>query len=51
VLTEAARHAFFRVFGERLRAMRTIAMRYDESELAVIERFLDDLSGAMDPPD
>ena len=51
VLTDGARHAFFRVFGERLRAMRTIAMRYDESELSVIERFLDDLSGAMDPPE
>ncbi|MEV5071199.1 MarR family transcriptional regulator [Microbacterium sp. LMI12-1-1.1] len=51
VLTDGARQAFFRVFGERLRAMRTIAMRYDESELSVIERFLDDLSGAMDPPE
>ncbi|MFE5410520.1 MarR family winged helix-turn-helix transcriptional regulator [Microbacterium sp. NPDC056569] len=50
VLTEDARHAFFRVFGEKLRAMRAVAMEYDEAELAVIARFLDDLSGAMDPP-
>jgi len=51
VLTEEARHAFFRVFGERLRAMRSVAMNYDEAELEVIARFLDDLSGAMDPQD
>lgn len=51
LLTDAARQAFFRVFGERLRAMRAVAMGYDESELAVVARFLDDLSGAMDPED
>jgi DNA-binding MarR family transcriptional regulator len=51
VLTDGARQSFFRVFGERLRAMRAIAMNYDEGELAVIARFLDDLSGAMDPPE
>lgn len=50
VLTDEARHAFFRVFGERLRAMRSVAMGYDEAELEVVARFLDDLSGAMDPP-
>ncbi|WP_228484788.1 MarR family winged helix-turn-helix transcriptional regulator [Microbacterium cremeum] len=50
VLTEESRHAFFRVFGERLQAMRTVAADYDEPELAVIARFLDDLSAAMDPP-
>lgn len=49
VLTDQARAAFFRVFGERLRAMREVAMRYDGDELAVVSRFLDDLSGAMDP--
>jgi DNA-binding MarR family transcriptional regulator len=49
VLTEASRHAFFRAFGERLRAMRSVAMRFDEAELDVIGRFLDELSGAMDP--
>lgn len=51
VLTGEARQSFFRVFGERLRAMRAIALGYEESELAVIARFLDDLSGAMDPTD
>jgi DNA-binding MarR family transcriptional regulator len=51
VLTEEARLAFFRVFGQRLRAMRTMALGYDEAELDVIARFLDDLSDAMDPQD
>lgn len=49
VLTDRARASFFRVFGERLRAMRGVAMRFDEAELDVIARFLDELSGAMDP--
>ncbi|MFB7891521.1 MarR family winged helix-turn-helix transcriptional regulator [Microbacterium sp. NPDC056044] len=49
VLTDDARGTFFRVFGEKLRAMRAMAMQYDEAELAVVARFLDDLSGAMDP--
>jgi DNA-binding MarR family transcriptional regulator len=49
VLTDEARRAFFRTFGERLRAMREMALRYDEDELVVIARFLDDLAGAMDP--
>ncbi len=48
-LTDGARSSFFRVFGERLRAMRTVALGYDEAELDVIARFLDDLTGAMDP--
>jgi DNA-binding MarR family transcriptional regulator len=51
VLTDESRAAFFRIFGVRLRAMREMALRYDESELAVVGRFLDDLSEAMDPPD
>jgi len=49
VLTDEARLAFFRIFGERLRAMREMALRYDEDALAVIARFLDDLAGTMDP--
>ena len=49
-LTDRSRHAFFRAFGERMRAMRTIASDYDEGDLTVIARFLDDLSVAMDPP-
>jgi DNA-binding MarR family transcriptional regulator len=48
-LTDGARSTFFRVFGDHLRAMREMALRYDEAELDVIARFLDDLSGAMDP--
>ena len=51
VLTDPARETFFRVFGDRLRAMRSMAMGYDEAELAVVARFLDDLSHAMDPDD
>ena len=48
-LTDVARSSFFRVFGERLKAMRIVALGYDEAELDVIARFLDDLAGAMDP--
>ena len=50
VLTEESRRAFFRHFGLRLRAMRSVAVEYDERDLAVIARFLDELSLAMDPP-
>ena len=49
VLTDDSRRAFFRIFGGRLRAMREMALRYDEGELAIIARFLDDLAGTMDP--
>jgi DNA-binding MarR family transcriptional regulator len=49
VLTDAARQSFFRTFGAHLRAMRGVATRYDESELAVIGRFMEELSGAIDP--
>lgn len=49
VLTDAARAAFFRVFGARLQAMRAVATRYDDADLEVISRFLDDLGTAMDP--
>jgi DNA-binding MarR family transcriptional regulator len=50
VLTDAARRAFFRAFGAHLGAMRGVAARYDEGELAVIRRFMDEVSGAIDPP-
>ncbi|MBD3941721.1 MarR family transcriptional regulator [Microbacterium sp. NEAU-LLC] len=50
VLTDESRQAFFRIFGVRLRAMREMALTYDERELELIERFLDDLGRAMDPP-
>lgn len=49
VLTEESRSEFYRHFGERLRAMRSVATRYDEDELRVIVRFLDELSSALDP--
>ena len=50
-LTDVARAAFFRAFGEKLQAMRRVALAYDDAELDVIARFLDDLGGAMDPQD
>lgn len=49
VLTDASRTQFFQHFGERLRAMRNVATRYNEDELRVIVRFLDELSGELDP--
>ncbi len=49
VLTDASRTTFYQHFGERLRAMRSVATRYDEDELRVIVRFLDELSTALDP--
>jgi DNA-binding MarR family transcriptional regulator len=47
VLTDAARAAFYRSFGERLMAMRGVADRYDDDELETIVRFLDDIADAM----
>lgn len=49
VLTEQSRSAFSRHFGERLRVMRGVADRYDDAELAVIARFLTELSDSIDP--
>ncbi|GAA1849265.1 MarR family winged helix-turn-helix transcriptional regulator [Microbacterium koreense] len=49
-LTPDARAEFFRHFGERLAVMRRVAERYDERELGLVTRFLDEVSGAMDPP-
>lgn len=49
VLTDESRQAFFRLFGVRLRAMREMALAYDEHELEVVTRFLDDLGRTMDP--
>lgn len=48
-LTDASRALFFQHFGERLRTMREVASGYQEDELRVIARFLDELSGAVDP--
>jgi len=49
VLTEESRTAFYRHFGERLRAMRHASEPYSDAELHVITRFLSDLSDALDP--
>jgi DNA-binding MarR family transcriptional regulator len=50
ILTDASRSTFFRHFGERLRLMREVADRYSDDELAVIARFLAELSETLDPP-
>ena len=47
VLTEESRQAFYRNFGPRLSAMREVAGEYGEDDLAVIARFLDQLSSAL----
>lgn len=49
VITEASRRMFYTHFGERLGAMRTVADRYSDDELAVIVRFLADLTEALEP--
>ncbi|SFS07957.1 DNA-binding transcriptional regulator, MarR family [Microbacterium sp. cf046] len=49
VLTDESRSSFFRHFGERLRRMRGVADRYEDGELAVITRFLAELSETLDP--
>ncbi len=48
VLTEESRRTFFRHFGERLQAMRRVADRYTDDELAVIARFLAELGDAIE---
>lgn len=47
VLTDESRRTFYRHFGERLGGMRDVAEGYDESELALIARFLDDIGDAV----
>lgn len=49
VLTDESRHAFYRLFGERLRSMRTVAERYDDDQIEVITRFMSELSEVFDP--
>lgn len=49
VLTDASRQEFFRHFGAHLSAMRTVAERYSDEELALIARFLGELGEAVDP--
>jgi DNA-binding MarR family transcriptional regulator len=49
ILTAASRATFFRHFRERLQSMRGVAERYTDEELAVITRFLSELSDTIDP--
>ncbi|MEN2740000.1 MarR family transcriptional regulator [Microbacterium sp. X-17] len=49
-LTEASRREFYRHFGARLAAMRGVAGRYDDAELAVIARFLGEIADAVTAP-
>jgi DNA-binding MarR family transcriptional regulator len=49
VLTDASRRDFFEHFGAHLGAMRDVADRYTDDELALIVRFLDELGEAVDP--
>ena len=49
VLTDESRRTFYRHFGERLQAMRTVADRYADADLGVITRFLGEIGEAMDP--
>lgn len=49
ILTAASRATFFRHFRERLQSMRGVAERYTDDELAVITRFLSELSDTIDP--
>lgn len=49
ILTAESRATFFRHFRERLQSMRGVAERYTDEELAVITRFLSELSDTIDP--
>jgi len=51
VLTQASRDDFYKHFGARLRGMRGITEGYDDDELAVVTRFLGELSAVIDPPE
>jgi DNA-binding MarR family transcriptional regulator len=47
VLTPRSRQAFFEHFGDRLQAMRGVADRYTDEELAAIARFLGELGDVL----
>ena len=49
VLTDRSRREFFEHFGGHLSQMRDVAERYDDAELAVVARFVDEISEAIDP--
>jgi DNA-binding MarR family transcriptional regulator len=48
-LTADSRAEFFKRFGIRLAAMRDIAREYSAEELQVIQRFMGEVSAAIDP--
>ncbi|WP_308220489.1 MULTISPECIES: MarR family winged helix-turn-helix transcriptional regulator [Microbacterium] len=47
VLTDKSRREFFQHFGVRLGAMREIADRFDDTQLATVTRFMDELTEAI----
>ncbi|WP_308194200.1 MarR family transcriptional regulator [Microbacterium sp. VKM Ac-2923] len=51
VLTEKSRREFFRHFGVHLGAMRGIADRFDDAQLATVTRFMDELTEALTTQD
>jgi DNA-binding MarR family transcriptional regulator len=48
-LTDLSRREFYEHFGSHLRTMNDVAERYDDAELAVIARFVDEMARAIDP--
>ncbi len=51
VLTDKSRREFFQHFGIHLGAMREIADRFDDDQLATVTRFMDELSDAINDAD
>ena len=49
VMTDAARRTFYTHFGERLAEMRGVAERYTDDELAIVVRFLEEVTEALEP--
>ena len=48
-LTDESKRSFFQHYGGHLGVMRGVAERYDEADLRVISRFLDELAVEIDP--
>ena len=48
-LTDTSRRAFFTHFGQHLSAMRAVAERYSDEDLATIGRFMGEIADAVDP--
>jgi DNA-binding MarR family transcriptional regulator len=51
VLTDKSRREFFQHFGVHLGAMREIADRFDDAQLATVTRFMDELTEALTTDD